>query len=85
MKLHELKIKAEYANAKLKGIKPFEIRLNDRDYQVGDIIKYTCVDSPYVNEKIKDKFYHIVYITDYMQKEGYVVFCDEEVETEAKQ
>lgn len=85
MKLHELKIKAEYANAKLKGIKPFEIRLNDRDYKVGDIVKYTCIDSPYVNDKIKDKLYHIVFITDYMQKEGYVVFCDKEVETEVKQ
>lgn len=39
MKLHELKIKAEYANAKLKGIKPFEIRKNDRDFKVGDIIR----------------------------------------------
>ena len=26
MKLHNLKINAEYANAKLKGLKPFEIR-----------------------------------------------------------
>ena len=84
MKLHELKIKAEYANAKLNGIKPFEIRLNDRDYQVGDIIKYTCIDSSYVNDKIKDKLYHIVYITDYMQQKDYVVFCDEEVEKEIK-
>lgn len=30
MKLHCLKIKAEYANAKLDGDKMFEIRLNDR-------------------------------------------------------
>lgn len=80
MKLHELKIKAVYAKAKLKGVKPFEIRLNDRGYQVGDIIKYTCIDSPYVNEKLKDKLYRIVYITDYMQIEDYVVFCDLEVE-----
>ena len=84
MRLHELKIKAEYANAKLKGIKPFEIRLNDRNYQVGDIIRYTCIDSPYVNDKLKDKLYHIVYITDYMQLKDYIVFCDLEVESENK-
>lgn len=80
MKLHNLKIKAEYANAKLKGDKPFEIRLNDRDYKVGDIIKYTCIDSQVVNEKIEKKLYYIAYITDYEQKDGYIVFCDKEVE-----
>lgn len=79
MKLHYLKIKAEYANAKLKGDKPFEIRLNDRDFHVGDIIKYTCIDSPIVDEKIREKLYYITYITDFGQKDGYVVFGDREV------
>ena len=80
MKLHNLKIKAEYANAKLNGSKMFEIRLNDRDYRVGDIVKYTCIDNPIVNDKISEKLYYITFITDYEQKEGYVVFGEKEVE-----
>lgn len=80
MKLHNLKIKAEYATAKLKGVKPFEIRLNDRNFKVGDIVKYTCIDSPIVNSDISRKLYYIAYITNYEQKDGYVVFCDKEVE-----
>ena len=80
MKLHNLKIKAEFATAKLRGNKPFEIRKNDRNFKVNDLIKYTCIDSPIVNDDIEKKLYYIAYITDYEQKDGYVVFCDKEVE-----
>lgn len=79
MTLHYLKIKAEYANAKLKGDKPFEIRLNDRNFHVGDVIRYTCIDSQIVDEKIREKLYYITYITNFEQKDGYVVFGDREV------
>ena len=37
MKLHEIKLLEQYAKAKKDGIKPFEIRKNDRDFKVGDI------------------------------------------------
>lgn len=80
MKLHNLKIKAEYAKAKLKGLKPFEIRKDDRNFKAGDLVKYTVVDSFLYNQKIKNKIYYITYITDYEQKNGYVVFGDKEVE-----
>lgn len=80
MKLHNLKIKAEYAKAKLKGLKPFEIRLNDRDFKVGDIIKYTCPDDVVTDRNLSVLLYEIVYITDYKQKKGYVVFTDREVQ-----
>lgn len=79
MTLHYLKIKAQSANAKLKGDKPFEIRLNDRNFHVGDVIRYTCIDSQIVDEKIREKLYYITYITDFEQKDGYVVFGDREV------
>lgn len=36
MKIHELKIKDEYAAWVYGGYKRFELRKNDRDYQVGD-------------------------------------------------
>lgn len=79
MKLHNLKIKAVYASAKLRGDKPFEIRLNDRDFNVGDIVNYTCIDSSIFNEKISNKLYCITYITTFEQKDGYVVFAEKEV------
>ena len=40
MKIHNLKIEEEYLNAIKNGSKTFEIRYNDRDYQVGDILVF---------------------------------------------
>ena len=44
MKLHELKIKEDYFNAILRGEKTFELRKNDRDYKVGDLIHFIKTD-----------------------------------------
>ena len=41
---HELKIQKQWADAKLAGEKPFEIRKNDRGFQKGDIVRYRVVD-----------------------------------------
>lgn len=41
---HELKIQKQWADAKLAGEKPFEIRRNDRGFQKGDIVRYNVVD-----------------------------------------
>lgn len=41
---HELKIQKQWADAKLAGEKPFEIRKNDRGFQKGDIVHYTVID-----------------------------------------
>lgn len=43
MKLHELKIKHEYLIDIDLGLKTFELRKNDRDYQVGDLIHFIDV------------------------------------------
>lgn len=43
--IHQLKIKQQYAQAYYKGLKPWEIRLNDRNYQVGDIIEFTIIET----------------------------------------
>lgn len=75
--IHKIKLMSEYARAKLKGIKPFEIRLNDRNYNVGDFIQYTVPDDGILNQTFKDLTYRIVYITDYAQKDGYIVFAEE--------
>lgn len=43
MKLHELKIKHEYLVEITLGNKMFELRKNDRNYQVGDLIHFIDV------------------------------------------
>jgi len=71
---HELKIYKEYFEPVLNESKTFEIRKNDRDYRVGDRIV--------LNELHDDKKTYtgryfkgvITYVTDYAQKDGYVVF-----------
>ena len=68
MKLHELKIKHEYLIEVDMGRKMFELRKNDRDYQVGDLIRFidikqsnsdNCDCDIYINE---DDLYKITYI-----------------------
>lgn len=63
---------------KLKGDKMFEIRKNDRNYEVGDIIHYRVIDDEKLNYEMFTKFYKIKYITDYAQQYGYVVFGEQE-------
>jgi ParB family transcriptional regulator, chromosome partitioning protein len=36
--MHELKISYDYYDDVVDGLKTFEIRLNDRDFKVGDLI-----------------------------------------------
>ena len=38
--IHDLKIQKEYLDSLISGIKKVEIRLNDRDYQRGDILRF---------------------------------------------
>ena len=59
MKLHCLKIKAEYAKAKLEGKKLFEIRKNDRNFEVGDVVHYVVIDDAELDRKMVDKRYII--------------------------
>jgi len=70
---HELKIDEQYFDAVIEGIKNFEIRLNDRNFEVGDGILLQEVDSlrKYTGRTVSGT---ITYITDYQQKEGFVVF-----------
>lgn len=65
--IHNLKIKKKYADRILTGEKTFEVRLNDRDYQKGDIIKFRVIDKkmpkqgePY--HEIEDMEFLISYI-----------------------
>jgi hypothetical protein len=50
MKRHNLKILAMYYAEVAAGIRNFQVRRYDRDYQVGDTIKLNEVDSKGISE-----------------------------------
>lgn len=61
MRLHELKIKEEYYDEVKLGLKTFELRKNDRDFQVGDLINFNVIyDNGYIEKP--DEVYKIIYI-----------------------
>ena len=70
-KTHELKILPEYFTAVASGIKRFEIRKNDRGYNVGDILRL----NEYENGKYTGNVHvvEITYISDYAQQDNFVV------------
>ncbi|EAG6328088.1 DUF3850 domain-containing protein [Listeria monocytogenes] len=70
-KSHELKILSEYFWDIVVEQKTFEIRKNDRDFQVGDLL----ILKEFKREKPTRRWIavEVIYITDYEQKEGYVV------------
>lgn len=73
-KTHDLKLLPVYFHEVVLGKKTFEIRLNDRDFKVGDKIvlrEFTGVECEYTGEFVEGE---ILFITDFMQAPGYVVF-----------
>lgn len=78
-KVHVLKLNSEYFEEAHKGVKPWECRLNDRDYNVGDKIILQEFDG----EKLTGREIHgvITFILDHSFKglrNGYVVFTYKE-------
>ncbi len=70
--LHSLKILPEYFKEVIAGNKTFEIRKNDRNFQVGDLVLLReYVDNEYTKELLGVR---ITYITNYAQKDDYIVF-----------
>ena len=73
MKVHNLKIKPQYFKDVVSGIKTFEVRKNDRNFKVGDLM----VLETYGNEKFTGGFVNteITYILDDPKycKKGYVI------------
>lgn len=76
MKLHELKIKYEYLFEIALGNKTFELRKNDRDYQVGDLIHFIIADIKQ-SDKLdnglyigQDDLYKITYILKNVEQYG---------------
>lgn len=71
MKTHELKILPEYFGPVVSGRKTFEIRENDRDFKELDRVILKEWDGEYTGREVQAV---IKFITDYAQKDNYVVF-----------
>ncbi|SMD38415.1 protein of unknown function [Bacillus sp. JKS001846] len=72
--LHNLKINKVFFTPVLEQIKTFEIRKNDRDFHIGDEVilnEWDDEKQQYTGRNVKVE---ILYITDYEQKDNYVVF-----------
>ena len=86
MKIHEIKLINNFADAVLSGEKNFEIRENDRGYQKGDLVRFAVIDKNgklvyhHLNEWLKHT-YQITYVLNgWGLKDNYVVFGIKEYE-----
>ena len=77
MTLHELKILHEYLIDVSIGKKTFELRKNDRDYQVGDLIRFIDVQEDDSTSKSQiepnideNTLYRITYVLKDVEKYG---------------
>lgn len=69
---HELKTLSKYFKSTWAGRKTFEIRFNDRNFELDDEIVLLEWDN---NQPTGRSIYgFITYLTDFEQKIGYVVF-----------
>lgn len=73
MKTHKLKILSEYFQMQLESKKNFEIRKNDRNYHVGDLLILKEYDPETKRFSGRYMGVKVTYITDYKQRDGYVV------------
>lgn len=73
--IHELKTYPQYFQQTLEGNKPFEIRLNDRNFQVGDIVILKEWDNiKYSGREIRGTIKYILDDKFIGLSKGYVAF-----------
>lgn len=71
MLIHDVKIAPNYFKAIVTGVKNFEIRKNDRNYQVDDfLLLKEYKEGKYTGAKILKQ---ITFISEYEQKDNYIV------------
>ncbi|TLV02742.1 DUF3850 domain-containing protein [Dyadobacter luticola] len=64
MTTHYLKCLPEHFNRSASGLKNYEIRLNDRNFQIGDRIvlrEYDLAENSYLGRELERKIEHILY------------------------
>jgi ASC-1-like (ASCH) protein len=72
-KVHDLKIEKRYLDLILSGKKTFEIRKNDRDFKEGDFLVLRDIHPASFEYMGRALLVEVVYLTEFEQKEGYVV------------
>lgn len=88
MKVHELKLHKQFEPDVWKGDKQFEIRKNDRDYQVGDHIHFHVVDDRgnAWNSLLQGITFEITYVlSGWGLEPGYVALGIREIEQNDKE
>ena len=83
MRVHNLKILSDYADAIVAGDKTFEIRENDRGFQKGDFIKFRVTDKTGISNNylhpINNKLYEITFVlSEWGVKNGFVALAIKE-------
>lgn len=77
MKVHHIKVESKFWDRVKIGVKPWEVRLNDRDYQTGDQVvlrEWSPIKKEFTEEY---KLYNITYLLQgkqYGLKKGYCIF-----------
>lgn len=75
MRIHRLKTLPVYFEAVKSGDKMFEIRYNDdRGFQKGDLVDLVEIHPSNGLETSNEIRMKITYVTNFQQKDGYVVF-----------
>lgn len=76
--IHSLKLNEKYCDDVLYGLKRFEVRFNDRNFKVGDIVHFIPVNSHgiTVTHAVSKIYFKITYIlSDFCGlSDNYVVF-----------
>lgn len=81
-KVQELKIAPEFMEAQLNGLKNFEIRKNDRNFEVNDMLWLReWSNGEYTGRSASVS---VTFITDYKQRPGYVVLSTRPVQLDTK-
>lgn len=78
MKIHKLKLDNDYFNDVESGIKNFEIRKNDRGFQVGDILELKRYNSELGYLRIVEFFCADEPVKGGVLKEGFLEQCEED-------
>ena len=85
-KVHILKINEDYADNVLSGDKNFEVRINDRGFQKGDVVKFIPIykidGCEIMTHLLRQKEYEITYVLGSFVgfADGYVAFGIKEIE-----
>lgn len=78
---HQLKIEEQYLENLISGKKKSEVRRNDRDYQIGDVLDFTAHARNYFDGfRFKRCEFKIMHIHSGLgMQQGYVVLSVEQI------